>query len=518
MKYGIAALIMVVGMTTGMSGFAKAKAYYKTSETVDYRCIFNHELLIVCGNKNNNPQYIASFIEKLKDTDVDAVMCCPTAWRTNLFPSKVDPQWKKYTPDQTSSKFRPFDYIMKYIHSGGDPVKDTLDACRRCKKDFFISYRMNDHHYVTDLTWPTHNFIWREHPEYWLGDSETSPYSRAKDNVRLLNYMLPQVRDYYFSIIKELCANYDVDGVELDFQRFPRFFHNDKIEKGTQVMTAFVKRIKDMLGKIGKERGKSLKLCVRVPETIAKCEKAGLDVIGWDALGLMDMVNVSSFYFHTMELGIEEFKAKTTRAKIYGEMNYVTVQKKAFDARYARRYTTFEIYRASALNLFHRGVDGLSIFNYDYVPAKQRVAMAEGLLRITDVEYLKTMPKNYVVYPGFGNFPAVNEKNIDLIIPDDTAKVKFERAVLRVETQGSCADLQIGVWLNGKQLEACEHEDTELFLPVARNSAYAVREALKFYAVPLDLIIPGINSMKISNLDKEKASCTLFSMEIALYR
>ena len=48
-----------------------------------YRCLFNHELLIVCGNRTHSPAYIASFVEKLKDTDVDAVLCCPTAWRAN---------------------------------------------------------------------------------------------------------------------------------------------------------------------------------------------------------------------------------------------------------------------------------------------------------------------------------------------------------------------------------------------------------------------------------------------------
>ena len=69
-------------------------------------------------------------------------------------------------------------------------------------------------------------------------------------------------------------------------------------------MTALVKRIRNMLDRIGADRGKSLKLCVRVPETIAKCEKAGLDLPGWDAAGLVDMINVSSFYIHTMELGV----------------------------------------------------------------------------------------------------------------------------------------------------------------------------------------------------------------------
>ncbi len=137
---------------------------------------------------------------------------------------------------------------MAYIHGGGDPVKDTLEACRRNGKDFFISYRMNDQHYVGDLTWPTHNAIWREHPEYWLGDSD-APAAKGGDNVRLFNYMLPEVRDYYFSILRELCTNYDVDGVELDFQRFPKFFRSADLEEGRGVMTAFVEAHQDHDGR-----------------------------------------------------------------------------------------------------------------------------------------------------------------------------------------------------------------------------------------------------------------------------
>jgi hypothetical protein len=504
-------LVLAFGMVARLA--ASAEPYHETSETLDYRCLFNHELLIVC-HRPMNPQSIGGFVEKLEPTDVDAVMCCPTMWRANLFPSKIDTVWTTYDPDAEPSKFRSFDRAMTYIHGGGDPVKDTLEACRKSGKDFFISYRMNDHHYVTDLSWPTHNFIWRDHPEYWLGDSDTSPYSRTKDNVRLLDYMLPEVRGYYFSIIEELCMNYDVDGLELDFQRFPRFFHNDEMQEGAKVMTAFIGRLKDMLNRLGKERGKTLRICVRVPETPAKCTAAGLDVFAWDALGLVDMLNVSSFYLHTMELGIEEFKVGATHAKVYGEMNYVSYQNK----EKKRRYNTFEIYRASALNLFHRGADGLSLFNYDYVPGKYRAAMTEGLKKITDVEYLKTTSKNYIVYPGFGTFAAKDEKTLDLIIPDDTALGAFKRALLRVETKEPCTDLDIVVWLNGKRLTPCAHEDTELFPPVERNPAYAVREALKFYEVPLEFLAQGPNEVSIKNLDKATMSCMLFSMELALYR
>lgn len=479
-----------------------------------FKCLFNHELLIICGQKTNSPAYIASFVEKLKDTDVDAVLCCPTMWRANLFPSEVDPTWKRWSLERPSPKFRSYDHIMRYLHAGGDPVKDTLEACRRYGKAFFISYRMNDHHYVTDLEWPSHNAIWREHPEYWLGDSETSPYTK-KDDVRLFNYMLPEVRQYYFAIIEELCSNYDVDGVELDFQRFPKFFRSDEVAEGAAVMTAFVRRIKEMMGKIGAARGKSLSLCVRVPETLAKCEAAGLDVPGWAAAGLVEMVNISSFYMHTMELDIEGFRAKAHRAKIYGEMNYVTAQNPR--DKFARRYTTPEIYRASAMNLLHRGSDGLSLFNFDYVPAKLRLAMADCLEGITDVGFLEGRSKNYVVYPGFGTFPADDEKAVDVIIPDDAAQGGFGRAVLRVETRQSCADLRLGVWLNGKPLEPCDHEGAELFPPLAENEGYPKRDAVKFFAVPLRLLERGKNRVELKNLDRGKKSCRFQSLEIALY-
>lgn len=491
--------------------------FHPTEASTNYKCLFNHELLIIVGKKENSPAYIGSFIDKLKGTDVDAVMCCPTMWRTNLYPSEIDPQWKKYTPEQVSPKFPSFDRIMRYIHGGGDPVKDTLEACRRNGKAFFISYRMNDRHYVSDRTWPTHNAFWREHPEYWLADTDEKPRP-GSDNVRVFNYMIPEVREYYFSIIRELCTKYDVDGVELDFQRHAHFFRRENLEEGRGVMTALVRRIKAMMDELGRERGKVLKLCVRIPETLAKCDGAGLDIPAWDKERLVEMINISSSYLHTIELGVEEFRAVTTCCRLYGEMNYLTYEGPRKIEGSGRRYTSFEIYRGSALNLFHRGVDGLSLFNYDYVPADRRVAMAEGLKKITDLDFLRQASKDYVIYAGFGTFPAKDERTIEVVIPDDTTKVRFDRAVLRVETRKNCAGLEIGVWLNGEALEPLAHEGTELFPPVEQNRAYPAAEVLKFYTVPLERIVSGKNTVGISNLSKEKRACELVSMELAIYR
>jgi hypothetical protein len=497
------------------------------ADPVRYKCLFNHELMIVALARNDTTAHIQAFIDKLKDTDVDAVMCCPTAWRANLFPSEVDPTWKRYRPDQPPGKFPAWDHIMRYLHAGGDPVRETLEACRKNGKAFFISYRMNDQHLVDDKHWPTHNDFWRGHPEYWLGDTDTSPYSRS-DNIRLFNYMHQEVRDHYFAIIKELCDNYDVDGVELDFQRFPRFFYKNEVEQGTQVMTAFVGRIRRMLDETGQGRGKASKLCVRVPETLEKCREAGLDVPGWDASGLIDMINISSFFLHSLKADIETFKTSTSRSRLYGEMNYVIAQTpkypgttNVFDQQiaYFRRFTTPEIYRGTALNFLSRGADGISLFNFDYdMPQKTRLVMTKVLKGIADATYLKGASQSYLLSSGYGGLPVKDHAALRVVIPNDARSSVFREAVLRVETRDVCTDVPVEAVFNGTVLAPCVRDDTELFPPVMRNAGYPDADRLKFYAIPLGAFTAGNNEVTVRTLDPKKPPCWFISIEIALYR
>ena len=501
---------------TPNSGRANIVGQSSVVGVVPYKCLFNYEGLIFCTFMNGKdlttgPQLVGSFVDKLKDTDVDAVMFCPMAWRTNIYPSEVDPRWKEYTDTQNSPKYRGFDYIMKYIHDGGDPVKDALQACRSNGKSFFISYRMNDHHYITDKTWPTHTNFWRAHPEYWLGDSDVS--DAASESGRMHNYMRTEVRDWYYSILQELCANYDVDGLELDFQRSPRFFYNREVTQGKEVMTQFVQKIRTMLNQLGQNRGKSLKLCVRMPATIALCEQAGLDVLRWDALQLVDMINVSSFYRHSLNIDIEDFKSKIKFAKVYGELLSYT------DTKDDLRYTTVIQYRSAALNFLTRGADGISFFNYDYIPADKRIVMAEGLKKITDTFFLKAQEKNYFMNPSYkprlfgSDRQYANDSSfVELTIPQNTGE--FSKILLRVETQQDCTNQNIAAWLNGTALTLYGSEITEQSIPIPMTSNYPSNIQLKFYEVPSAAILQGKNRFVIRNLDWKKSSCTFVSLEL----
>jgi hypothetical protein len=67
-----------------------------------YKCLFNHELLILgtaCSpyqsyDDDIKDEQVTGFINELENTDVDVIMCCPTAWRRNLWYSQVDRHWQ----------------------------------------------------------------------------------------------------------------------------------------------------------------------------------------------------------------------------------------------------------------------------------------------------------------------------------------------------------------------------------------------------------------------------------------
>ena len=69
-----------------------------------YKCIYNHEMLINFTTQTPYQSYdepvkkgqFIGYIDELKDTQVDAVMCCPLAWRLPTYHSKVNDVWQTW--------------------------------------------------------------------------------------------------------------------------------------------------------------------------------------------------------------------------------------------------------------------------------------------------------------------------------------------------------------------------------------------------------------------------------------
>ena len=65
------------------------------------------------------------------------------------------------------------------------------------------------------------------------------------------NWAIPEVRDYKFALISEVCQNYDIDGFELDFMRHPQFFDLNETtsEQRVEIMTGFVRQVRELLNR-----------------------------------------------------------------------------------------------------------------------------------------------------------------------------------------------------------------------------------------------------------------------------
>ncbi len=512
---------------------------------VPYKCLFNHELLIVVTTQTPYQTYrenvgaaqVEGYIRELADTAVDAIMCCPTAWRLPLYPSRLEPHWTVVAPGQTEplpeADWKYYEKVYwrarRMMLSGLDPVAISVRTAHETGKAIFCSYRMNDHHMTIFPDCPTHDRFWREHPEYRIG-----PLPARTNPAGHLNYLLPQVRARVAQVLGELIENYDFDGLELDFMRSPPYFPPDRTTEGQALMTEFVAELREMLRAAGRRRGRELALCVRLPRSLRLCAEYGLDPVEWNRRGLIDLANVSTFFINALNCEIEEFKAALPGCPVYGEMHFIYEAGSPLPGGFGNnilRKTPAELYYATALNFLTRGADGVSLFNFDYVrdhsfaePRRKQFPGIEphfaALRRIADPVWLRTQPKLYHWGNSWPPFPVAlgpgERAGFDVLLGDELPG-GFGRARLRLEGEGSLQGLQLGLKINGVAAEP--NLDTgELVTPFSRE-ALPEPERLQYFSLELGDLRQGLNEVELFNFEHEeygRKTVRLKNLQLAL--
>ncbi|MCW0219096.1 MAG: hypothetical protein OJI67_12300, partial [Prosthecobacter sp.] len=212
----------------------------------------------------------------------------------------------------------------------------------------------------------------------------------------------------------ELCENFDLDGLELDFMRFYSYFDAEKttLEQRQNIMTGFVKQVRQVLDRTQRE-GKRRWLCARVP-----CLLEGLDAMGLDLPVLvsegLDMVNISASYFTTQQMDLEAIRASLPeRAALYVEMCHSIANGgklvPGYDTFTFRRATQ-EQYQTTAHLAYARGADGVSLFNFAYYrehggPGRGPFAEPpfEVMKTLNDPKSLAKRPQHWFLAAGWNN-------------------------------------------------------------------------------------------------------------------
>ncbi len=230
--------------------------------------------------------------------------------------------------------------------AGTDDLTLVTEAAHRDGRRVYASFRMNDKHFVhwkdffneeCDLHWARFN---REHPE-WTVDGGKS----------VLDFAHPEVRAYRLRQIREVCSRYDIDGIELDFFRHPRYFKDPAAEKAP-ILARYLWQIRRAVEQCARQRGRPILIAARVPHNPRECLSIGIDLKAWLVGRSLDLLVLGDGNL-TNELPIEETVAlaHTHGVAVYPCLNF---------------YKPDPVTWGWAANARAKGVDGLYVFNWQY--------------------------------------------------------------------------------------------------------------------------------------------------------
>ena len=363
---------------------------------------------------------------------------------------------------------------------GIDPVGLVMNRTRLRGMEAMLSYRMNELHDVDKPASPLLSVFWKSHPDFRVGGYE----GWGKE---ALNYAIPEVREYLFAILKEVVSRYDLDGLEMDFMRFPYYFpyRPDSMDAYSRIMTRFVERVRRMTDSIGTVRGKKILLSARVPTSLKGCAHLGIDPATWSRKALIDFLTLAPFLSTETDIPVGEFKAACGSIPVYTCLEFTI----------GARQMTREEKRAAAALLYSAGSDGMYLFNYFVAWDAGFEADTEVLKELADPDLLTGKDKLYTIaiprYPVPGVSPT---GQVPLRLKKGDAKsvtvrthepVRPRTVVVRIECADTLTTADLSVRLNGTILQNGVIPKSAQIFPEKTWPSLPVREkTLEFTADP----------------------------------
>lgn len=250
--------------------------------------------------------------------------------------------------------------------AGVDQLSATIRRAHQGGMEVFWSHRINDTH-DSEPEWDHLLSQWkRRQPEYLMGtpeDAKTYPSTHPRHYWSTLDFEKPEVRDYLFRITEEVCRRYDVDGIEIDYFRYPAFFRPNldgkpATEEQLDALTGFQRRVKQMADREGTKRSRPILVACRVPMAVANCRNVGIDIERWlkeDLLDLLILGNGSPW----PNMPAEELVKLGHK---YNVPAYPCIKWSSYGP------ATPDAFRAAASNAWRTGADGIYLFNIDMFP------------------------------------------------------------------------------------------------------------------------------------------------------
>lgn len=441
-------------------------------EQKPYRVIFNCDGHSVAKDAEGNlNQWLENLFGPLEKSHVDAIFWCDGAGGNTA-------NYESQVLERTGARAeKPRTYIDTWIDEGNDPPKVVVREAHRRGLDIFFSFRINDIH---DSFMPDEMATFKfENPTWMLGEQN---YGGVTSFPSALNFAVPEVRELKFKVVEEIFDKYDFDGLEIDFLRSTPYFLPGTEEKNAHLLTELLQRVRKYLNSQAEQRGRPIRLAVRVDESLRSCQLNGFDVKAWLEQDLMDIIVLGS---GVMDIEIEEFKRLATPGGVF-----------VYPCLYGwpSKYSPIpaELATGLALNYWAQGADGIYLFNW--FPHSKNNSESTGpymtplMKQLGDPASLRAHQRHIMFPADRGRPQGAYQYNwlhcvLPEVLPEDkplqatirawesfSEKVKLH---LQLEVQDLHADDEISVQLNGQPVRDWRMLETgRLAAPVALDALH----------------------------------------------
>lgn len=364
-----------IGFVVGAAVFAVALC----AEERAHRFIYNSDggNIFIDKQPPMAPEDVYTYVDEVAGTGVTTFFVCPNYGMPLMYPSKITEMVGgrlsgdelrvviQTANEKKSSVERAIVNLRALLDAGHDPIGIVIDRAKAKGMEAFVTWRLNEIHDVEngDTSLIVSKF-WRDHPEWRVGKlgdpllpvfteilgPRTSPIVGSWFPAAM-NFAAPEVRALRLAELRECCERYaSMDGLDLDFQRFPIYFPQAEGEKHLATMTEWLREVRAMTREVGEQRGRPILLSARVLSTPEQNRAIGLDPVAWANEGLVDFLTVSHYLRNDFPLNLKPFRdAVPATMPLYASIEVEPDP---------------ETYRIIARHLKSEGADGISMFNF----------------------------------------------------------------------------------------------------------------------------------------------------------
>jgi hypothetical protein len=322
---------------------------------------------------------VYTYVDEVANSQVTTYFICPNFGMPVMYPSEVTDmlgasvegeRWSEmqsFAAEHPGTIERGIVNLRALVNAGHDPIELVVDRIHAKGMEAFITFRLNEIHDVENAESLIVSKFWRDHPE-WRVAKPTDKLAKVFEDIiggtpenpvhpvvatwfrGAMNFAVPEVRAFRLAELRECCERYDIDGLDLDFQRFPIYFPMSEGPRHVETMTSWVREVRDMTRAVGKKRGRPILLSARVLARPEQNLAIGLDPVSWCHDSLLDFVVVSHYLRNDFPLPIAKFRDRLpANAPVYAS---IEVESDRDD------------YRRIASRLWADGADGILLFNF----------------------------------------------------------------------------------------------------------------------------------------------------------